>query len=83
MHCTVAFLDEYPLPDSFELKAHACTCLPPPQPSHIFWTLPESYSVRYPLNKIFMLTRVCLVGGVKITIRKYDTFCNVNPLPIF
>ena len=21
MHCTVAFLDEYPLPDSFELKA--------------------------------------------------------------
>ena len=20
MHCTIAFLDEYPLPDSFELK---------------------------------------------------------------
>ena len=29
MHCTVAFLDEYPLPDSFELKAFmlALVCL--------------------------------------------------------
>ena len=25
MHCTVAFLDEYPLPDSFELKAFMLT----------------------------------------------------------
>ena len=25
MHCTVAFLDEYPLPDSFELKSFMLT----------------------------------------------------------
>ena len=25
MHCTVSFLDEYPLPDNFELKAFMLT----------------------------------------------------------
>ena len=49
MHCTVAFLDEYPLPDSFELKSFMLTlvCL---LNYHISFglkkTLPESYLLK-------------------------------------
>ena len=46
MHCTVAFLDEYPLPDNFEVKAFMVTLV---LNSHIFLTeshLPESYLLK-------------------------------------
>ena len=46
MHCTVALLGEYPLPDNFELKALMVTFV---LNSHSFWTeshLPESYLLK-------------------------------------